>query len=849
MMEKRFVALTIISLLFITSIATASNVVNQRISKYENRTTNDVTTIIADIYVDDADSSWYDETHGKTIKEGVNNASNGYTIFVPGELIVKFKEGVNIYNSNGGIGSTGINSIDLLNKGYGVKSADKLFKNTVISSLSNIYKLVLSENTDVLNAAEAYSKNSNIEYAEPNYIYRTCNIPNDPYFSYQWALNQSNDFDVDAPEAWDIETGNPDITIAIIDSGVDYLHPDLSANIWINDDEIIDGADSDLNAFVDDTIGWDFCNNDNDPLDDNGHGTHCAGIASAVTNNSEGIAGLCWNCKIMPLKIINESGVGTMEHGAAAILYAVDNGADVISMSFGNTIYSNLFDDVTEYAYNKGVFLVGAAGNNNNDRKHYPAAYDHVLAVAATDETDHRCDAGDWFIFSGSNYGDWVDISAPGNNIYSTMPTYNVSMNKHGYGKNYTEASGTSMACPYVAGLAGLLLSFDSNLNTSQLTSRIIYSADRLSPKEKIGRGRINAYEALIRGPGPAMSDISFPIHLTEVAETIDISGSASGEGFQYFILQYAKGKNPDEESWVEIINSTTEVQNDVLSPLDTTTLDEGIYLLRLKVVCDNGFYKDKIRIIVNNYHNTIYVDDDGGPGIDFTSIEEAVENCGTGDKIFVYNGTYIENIEIYKSITVIGENRETTVIKAKNDNLSCIYISSNKVNISGFTITNTSGIFTSAGILLEDTNNCDISYNNVYNNFVGIKLKKSCHNKIYKNNLTENWLGVRLIQISNFNKISYNNFNSILFGLFGEHASYFYSYFNRWNSNYWDDWLGVKIKLCRFIPYRIKFRFWDLSGLPLLHVPRLRCNFDWRPSAEPYDIPPTKPDTNIGGI
>ena len=205
----------------------------------------------------------------------------------------------------------------------------------------------------MLSAVEDYNSDPCVEYAEPNYLYsmqqvRAGNqgtIPNDPYFYQQWSLDQTSDADIDAPEAWDIETGDPSVVIAILDTGVDYNHEDLAGNIWINDDEIEDGQDSDGNGYIDDIRGWDFGSGDNDPMDWNGHGTHCSGIASAMTNNNVGIAGVCWNCKIMPLKF-DFSNV----EAAEALAYAADNGADVISMSWGGYVYSQLLHDALNYA-------------------------------------------------------------------------------------------------------------------------------------------------------------------------------------------------------------------------------------------------------------------------------------------------------------------------------------------------------------------------------------------------------------------------------------------------------------------------------------------------------------------
>ena len=182
--------------------------------------------------------------------------------FVIGEIIVKLKDDVmvDISKSPTGIMVTGLASIDALNEKYSVTSIEKVFKKEIPSSLSNIYKFILREETNILAVARDYEKDANVEYAEPNYIYHMCITPNDPYFDFQWALNQSSDHDIDAPEAWDIETGNESIVIAIVDTGVDWDHPDLSANIWNNKDEAIDGNDTDGNGYVDDIRGWDFVN-------------------------------------------------------------------------------------------------------------------------------------------------------------------------------------------------------------------------------------------------------------------------------------------------------------------------------------------------------------------------------------------------------------------------------------------------------------------------------------------------------------------------------------------------------------------------------------------------------------
>jgi subtilisin family serine protease len=317
-------------------------------------------------------------------------------------------------------------------------------------------------------------------------------IPNDEHFDEQWGLHNTGqtggtpDADIDAPEAWDIETGDSEVVIAILDSGVDWDHPDLADNIWINSDESVDGTDTDDNGFIDDIRGWDFINDDNDPMDDfydYYHGTMCAGIAGAVGNNEIGVVGVCWNCKIMPIKIINSTGWETDEAAANGIIYAVDNGADIISMSWGGLPSYPLTEGALNYANSLGVIVVAAAGNGNNGKKFYPAAFDNVIAVAATNRNDER--------EPHSNYGSWVDVAAPGEDIFTTtLDDY------------YPDFGGTSASTPYVAGLAGLLLSYNPNLTKEEVISIIHDSTDWIETDEYIGNGRINAYKALLIASG-----------------------------------------------------------------------------------------------------------------------------------------------------------------------------------------------------------------------------------------------------------------------------------------------------------------------------------------------------------
>jgi len=419
--------------------------------------------------------------------------------FIPGEIIVKFKEKSVIESKS---------VINLFEK-YQVKSVEKVFKNSDNTILENIYLLKVSKDYNILSIVEDFSSCPDIIYAETNGLDQTaCLIPDDVDFDKQWALENTGqtggivDCDIDATDVWDIETGSSDIVIAVIDSGIDYNHPDLKDNIWSNEDEIPDNdIDDDGNGFVDDIIGWDWWYDDNDPLDDMGHGTPCAGIAGAIGNNGIGGAGVCWDCKIMPLKIMNDTGWTYYVDIANSIEYAADNGADVISMSL--RIYSNksyIFDAVN-YAYGKGVVLVGGVGNENISDESYPAAYNNVIAVAGTDHNDSRmlyyCEVCQQY--HGSNFGPWVDVAAPALDIFSTMPTYHVWFNDiYELEQNYDiMPGGTSFATPHVSGEAALILSKNPSLSPEDIKSRIRKYVDPYDSEEYIGTGRINAHQAI----------------------------------------------------------------------------------------------------------------------------------------------------------------------------------------------------------------------------------------------------------------------------------------------------------------------------------------------------------------
>ena len=353
---------------------------------------------------------------------------------------------------------------------------------------SQIYKIKLQDDQNIDQVLKELSSNPDIEYAEPNFTEKLLSVPNDQFFQLQWALENTGQSvqsvygnsgsDIKAENAWDICRGTQGVTIALIDTGVDYSHPELAKNMWVNFKETPgNGIDEDGNGRSDDYRGWSFLDENDNVMDTNGHGTFCAGIIGAEANNGIGVAGVCWGAKIMALKVFTGNSDYTSDEVCTrAILYAVDNGAKIISASWGSYNNSALLNDAIKYATDRGVVCVFAAGNDNSSQPYYPASNPLAISVGATDNRDRKA--------SFSNYGDWVDVFAPGVGIYSTLP-----------GNTYGTESGTSMSCPYVAGVIGLMLSQNPNLSPAEIKQIIRTTSNQVS--DPLVNRRINAYLAL----------------------------------------------------------------------------------------------------------------------------------------------------------------------------------------------------------------------------------------------------------------------------------------------------------------------------------------------------------------
>lgn len=338
-----------------------------------------------------------------------------------------------------------------------------------------------------------------VRVAEPDHILRAQTTPNDPSYSTLWGLHNTGqssgtaDADIDAPEAWALSTGSSSVIVAVLDTGIDQTHPDLLANLWTNPGEIAGNSlDDDNNGYVDDTRGWDFVNSDNNPNDDNGHGTHCAGTIGAVGNNGAGVSGVCWQVSLLGLKFLDASGSGYESDGAEAISYATNIGVTLTSNSYSGDIYNQSMKDAIDEADAAGILFVAAAGNNSSNLglfPEYPASFtsSNIVSVASTTRTDALSSFSN---FSATS----VDLAAPGSDIFSTIQN-------GGYGTK----SGTSMATPHVAGACALMKSFKPALTHTQIRELLLSTVDTkpaLTGKCATG-GRLNVYNALL-----ATSDI-----------------------------------------------------------------------------------------------------------------------------------------------------------------------------------------------------------------------------------------------------------------------------------------------------------------------------------------------------
>ncbi len=479
-------------------------------------------------------------------------------------------------------------------------------KNQNIPNLTDIYLIKLTDNkANLALICAEYQKDPNVEYAEPDYEVKVQIIPNDPYFSSSGTWGQSyRDMwgleKIRTQQAWDIETGSPNITVAVIDTGVDYNHPDIDKvnTMWTDDQG---------------HYGYDYVNNDSDPIDDFGHGTHVAGTIAGFTNNSIGISSISWHSKIMAVKGFDNHGSGYDSWLVACINYAVENGADILSNSWGGFGNSQALADAFQTAYDVGCVNVAAAGNSNMDARYFsPANLSTVITVSAFDVNDQKA--------SFSNYGTKIDVAAPGVDILSLRANGTDMYNDGGthiVGNYYYRADGTSMACPQVSGLAALILSLRPDFTNEQVREVIRTAADDVDAPDfdlNSGYGRINAYEALQIAKATASGGICIahfamssgtdnPWYLPSMVQgqPFEITGSAysTQEGyFSGYKIEYGEGNNPTV--WNQIAYSTTPVENGALATWNTSNLTlYQTYCLKLTVTgSESNTFEDRIMVV-----------------------------------------------------------------------------------------------------------------------------------------------------------------------------------------------------------------------------------------------------------
>jgi subtilisin family serine protease len=542
-----------------------------------------------------------------------------FFVYVRNQIVVKLKPEITAscdVRSEGVF--TGLECLDALNKRYGVTCFEREFPDVRVKKenadgpdLSRYYILEFQKEHALEEVLEAYAECHDVESSEPIGVHPVYErIPNDPYFlTDQWNFYDAEDNDVDATDAWDHETGDTTVILGCLDSGVQYnsrdlggLSPYTDGNVWINWDEYngSSGIDDDGNGYVDDWIGWDFVNGaypcwsgedcntqDNEPTDFNGHGTHVSGIMGAITNNGIMVAGLAggWNetssspsngVKIMPVRIGwsgpyggQEVGYVRMDFAAQGFYYAVNNGATAINCSWGSSNTGGLGAAV-DYAVANGVVVVAAAGNDNDQYPDYLGTRTDVINVAATNDSDHKA----WF----SDYGTWVDISAPGEDILSTYSFH--------YNPNYIAwLDGTSQAAPHVTAAAGLLKSYRDTLTRDQIIDLLLTYTDYIddinpSYAGLLGSGRLNVYKAIDGVEAPAVTVIQ-PNggEVLYIGQTYTVMWDASDNvGIDSCVIDYSVNSGVDWTYLATVPGNPGEWDWVVCGPASTTC--------RMRVTC-----------------------------------------------------------------------------------------------------------------------------------------------------------------------------------------------------------------------------------------------------------------------
>lgn len=539
----------------------------------------------------------------------VTNLLIGQENYNSKSLLIKFNSDLwDVSKLNLNENTFSILNIDLWLKENNIKKITPIGQ----AKITYTFQIDFKEPLDITKCISILKKYPEIKHIEPDYIsegggkkYDVLQTPNDALYNRQWGVfnngtfnisgmpfTSENDADADIDLAWDFETGDPNMLIAVPDTGFRLTHPELAGRIWTNSNEIAnDGIDNDNNGLIDDVNGWDFVNNDNNASDDHGHGTNCSGILLSKGSNSIGYAGVNWNLKLLPLKVLDSNNSGQYSWMANSIYYAVDRGVKIISMSIGGTGNSTILQDAIQYAITNNVVFVTCMMNFNNNTTYYPAGYAStmdIIAVGSTDSDDDRTAPFFWSTTSGSNYGNHITVVAPGNYIYGLSSSSDTNYNSYW--------GGTSQATPLVAGIASLLLSRNPNLTPLQIKNLLKSTAqDQVGlPSEDLpgfdqymGWGRVNAFNAF-----QTLSNENFTISNQEFSYINPVKNKK----FQLFSKKMYNNLNIYVYSLDgKLIQSDKldiyEGKNDI-----TFNHPKGSYIL----ILDTESYQKSIKIVVN---------------------------------------------------------------------------------------------------------------------------------------------------------------------------------------------------------------------------------------------------------
>ncbi len=567
-------------------------------------------------------------------------------------IIIKFKnntpaEIVNNFRNNNP--KSGSSSVSKLSRELNVKNSREVFGNLNRAYSNNeSYKRTGLDRIFIINTDEnkfelflnTAGKNEFVEYVQPVGSLKLESItdnnvtPNDSYYSTQYYLDM-----IGMQNTWDITRGDSNIVIGVIDTGLDFLHPDLQTSYKINFGEYgngkeSNGIDDDNNGFTDDWRGWDFTDEpftgdprrgdyldpDNDPTDDNkqSHGTAVTGIINASFNNNLGISSVAPNCKVLVMRAFDAEGYGEEDDVANAILYGITQGVRIFNFSFGDYIFSNLLRDVIKFAYTKNVAIICSGGNDGSDRLHYPSAYDEVISVGASDQTDNKA--------GFSSYGETVDIFAPG---FQNLTTVRTGKGSAAFNGDYDKLNGTSFAAPIVAGVAGLLLSKNPELTNEELRGILVSTTTLMAGQNSWDHvrssGRLNALNAVQNFGNPSVARINYPFQdYTFENDIVPVSVSAASPIFLSYSIYYGVGQRPS--SWIPLLeNQTSQVLNDTVARWNTESLPDTSYTLRLAINSNSGRTIEHRMIIFKDKNPPIITDIAYGNVIDKNNYSELI--------------------------------------------------------------------------------------------------------------------------------------------------------------------------------------------------------------------------------